>query len=48
MKWRWGKEAVEGNAKVSELMVVPLTEVRDPTKELVWGRRGVCEGSLGH
>lgn len=37
LKCRWRKEAVEGNVKVSELMVVPFTEIRDPGKELVWG-----------
>lgn len=36
LKWRWREGAVEGNAKVSELMLVPLTQLRDPGKELVW------------
>ena len=37
MKWRWGEGAVKGNTKVSELMLMAFTELRDPGRELVWG-----------
>ena len=33
LKWRWGKGAVEGNVKLSELMVEPFTKIRDIGKE---------------
>lgn len=33
LKRRWGKGAVEGNVKLSELMVVSFTKIRDIGKE---------------
>lgn len=36
-KWRWGEGEVKGNTKVSELMLLPLTKLRDSGRELVWG-----------
>lgn len=40
MKCRWRKGAVEGNVRVSELMVVPFTEIRDPIQESSWSGVG--------
>lgn len=37
LKQRWGKGAVESCVKLSALMVVPATKIRDTGKELVWG-----------
>lgn len=36
LKWRWTEGAAEVNVKLSEMMVVPVTKIRDTGKELVW------------
>lgn len=47
LKQIWGRGTVEGNVKLSELMMVPFTEIRDTKKELVV-RWLASETSLGH